>query len=122
MVYDLEHKYTLDSLHGWIDTVECFLGSDSVLVWALFGNKSDLDRTVWQIEESHLASFEKKVNLFFNVSAKTGENILTAFGEVAEVLHARVTVPGTQIKQVGESSVQLLSQSVSFNKRNRSFC
>lgn len=119
MVYDLEHKYTLDSLHEWIDTVEYCVGSDSVLVWALFGNKSDLDRTVWEIEESDLRSFDSKAHLFFNVSAKTGDNILQAFGEVVERLDATTTATlEVPRRRAGERSVRLDGT----NKRNRISC
>ena len=94
------------------------MGSDSVLVWALFGNKSDSD--IRSIEESDLGSFADRAHLFFDVSAKTGHNVQKAFDEVAELLHFKATTSGVQRKPLGGSSILLHSQKTI--KRNRVKC
>ena len=71
IVYDVGNKATFDNLNSWISFIKQVNTDKSILV--LCGNKIDLERKVTIKEAQDLANNQEL--LFFEVSAKTGENI-----------------------------------------------
>ncbi len=86
-VCDLTRADTLEDLRGWIDAVKRIAGDVPMI---LVGNKADLEEQM-QIHEKDVASFAKGVGYnHVMTSAKTGENVQTAFKAIArEIVRIR---------------------------------
>lgn len=97
LVYDVQSNYTLTDLRGWIEETEGNVDS-SQCVWALFGNKCDLNH---DFEQSVLDEYRLKLdtNLSFFTSAKTGLNVKKGFESVIANLHRRMA--GNSCKRRG---------------------
>lgn len=77
MVFSLTDSKTLEDLKYWIRELNLHCGED--LIKVLVGNKSDLteDR---QCNDEFLKEFIEEYNLkYFEVSARTGQNVNEAF-------------------------------------------
>ena len=71
IIYDISKKETFNNLNTWINFIKQVNTDNSMIV--LCGNKIDLQRKVTTQEGKNLANKEKM--MFFEVSAKNGENI-----------------------------------------------
>ena len=71
IVYEISSKDSFNNLNTWINFIKQVNTDNSMIV--LCGNKTDLQRKVTTQEGQILANKEKM--LFFEVSAKNGENI-----------------------------------------------
>ena len=71
IIYDISTKETFDNLNTWINFIKQVNTDNSMIV--LCGNKTDLQRKVTTQEGKNLANKEQM--MFFEVSAKSGENI-----------------------------------------------
>ena len=71
IIYDISSKETYDNLGTWINFIKQVNTDNSLLV--LCGNKTDLQRKVTSQEGKALANREQMI--FFEASAKTGENV-----------------------------------------------
>ena len=71
IIYDISSKETYDNLGTWINFIKQVNTDNSMLV--LCGNKTDLQRKVTSQEGKALAKREQMI--FFEASAKTGENV-----------------------------------------------
>ena len=71
IIYDVSSKDTFNNLNTWINFIKQVNTDNSMMV--LCGNKIDLERRVTTEEGKNLANKEQM--LFFEVSAKNGENI-----------------------------------------------
>ena len=71
IIYDISSKETYDNLGTWINFIKQVNTDNSMLV--LCGNKTDLQRKVTSQEGKALANREQMI--FFEASAKTGENV-----------------------------------------------
>ena len=71
IIYDISNKDTFNNLGTWINFIKQINTDSSRIV--LCGNKTDLDRKVTTEEGRILAN--KESLLFFEVSAKNGENV-----------------------------------------------
>ena len=83
LVFDLTNKETLDLVNYWADCIKKNNRDNIGLI--LFGNKSDLenDRDVTYEEGKNLA--DKLKCLYYEGSAKTGENIEFVMNEIAKI-------------------------------------
>ncbi len=81
-VCDLTRRDSLYSiLHYWLPTLESVAGVPGVLL----ANKSDLEN--WEIEKVELEEISRITGLpYLITSAKTGENVEEAFGELAKLM------------------------------------
>ena len=86
LVYDVQSNFTLSALRGWIEEIE-ENSNNTQFVWALFGNKCDLDPAGF--EQGILDDYRLKLetNLSFFMSAKTGLNVKAGFESVIASLH-----------------------------------
>jgi len=71
IIYDISSKESFNNLNTWINFIKQVNTDNSMIV--LCGNKTDLERKVTTKEGQILANKEKM--LFFEVSAKNGENV-----------------------------------------------
>ena len=71
IIYDISSKETFNNLNAWINFIKQVNTDNSMIV--LCGNKTDLQRKVTTQEGKMLANKEQM--MFFEVSAKNGENI-----------------------------------------------
>ena len=71
IIYEISSKETFNNLSTWINFIKQVNTDNSMIV--LCGNKTDLPRKVTTQEGKNLANKEQM--MFFEVSAKNGENI-----------------------------------------------
>lgn len=71
IIYDISSKDSFSNLNTWINFIKQVNTDNSMIV--LCGNKTDLERKVTSQEGQILANKEQM--LFFEVSAKNGENV-----------------------------------------------
>ena len=88
IVYDITEKRSFNNIDIWLK--ECKSVAPETIVFVLIGNKSDIiDNREVTYEEG--ANFAKEHNmLFFEVSAKNGDNIEKAFKESLELIHKNI--------------------------------
>ena len=110
LVYDVQSNFTLADLHWWIEEAQGNVDG-SRCVWAIFGNKCDLDSN---FERGVLDEYRLKLdtNLSFFTSAKTGLNVKTGFEAVIANLH-RTAIVNNWKRPIGSTSVDLNVQNKS---------
>jgi small GTP-binding protein len=86
IVYDVTRPKTLQNVRAWLEDIRRFVSSAFQLT--LVGNKVDLPREVNREDGEKLA---KEIGAeYIETSAKTGENVETAFANMAKKLLAQV--------------------------------
>lgn len=85
LVYDICDRESFEWLIKWRDQVVEYTGDMSTVVLAIVGNKADrsAERQVSE-EEGRLTAERLGVSLFFETSAKTGQNVTELFETVAK--------------------------------------
>ena len=71
IIYDVSSKDTFNNLITWINFIKQVNTDNSMMI--LCGNKTDLERRITTQEGKNLANKEQM--MFFEVSAKNGENV-----------------------------------------------
>ena len=107
MTYSVEDIETFENLPDWIQECKDNLWGSSgrEVVWAVVGNKSDLDDEVC-IERIEDLCDTLETNLHFSLSAKTGDNVEKAFKQIIESLHEhKLRLSNSSNKQTNNSFV-----------------
>ena len=87
LMYSMEDQASLDYLYEEIKNAEHLVNIEDI-VWAVVGNKSDLPSAVEEYRPRALCQL-LDTELMFSTSAKTGENVRSAFERVIREVHQR---------------------------------
>jgi small GTP-binding protein len=103
LVYDISQRETFDILHEWLGDLKKYC--DPSITIALIGNKVDLiEKRVVTKEEGE--KFAKDNNLlFFETSAKTGENIETSFIAIIDQIAKKIET--NELKLISTDNINL---------------
>jgi len=82
IVYDVSREETFKSVKKWYEDITKSAG---ILPTLIIGNKTDLERKVKK-ETAEKLALEMHA-IFYETSAKTGENVNTAFGHLANLVY-----------------------------------
>jgi small GTP-binding protein len=84
LVYDISNRNSFDNIDSWVDDINNFAPEKCVVI--LVANKTDLaDQRVVSFQEGKNKA-DKYGFLFYEVSAKLGDNILLIFGNISEAM------------------------------------
>ena len=81
LVYNINNRYSFEKVNFWLNEARNTLKNDCLYV--LIGNKKDLPREINSEEAIDFMS-KNKIDLFFEISAKTGEAFNESFMNVLE--------------------------------------
>lgn len=84
VVFDISRWHTFEELTEWISDLQEFAGKSVPFI--LIGNKLDLIKDVYgDYDKKEVEEFAKKENSYYiETSAKTGENVETAFYDLTQ--------------------------------------
>lgn len=86
IVFDLCNKKFFGSLDYWISNYKEYRDSNKIELIYLIGNKIDLDNRQIQNKDISDLMEKQKIDKYYEVSAKTGENVDKLFKEIADDL------------------------------------
>ena len=73
LVFDVTNRKSFDNIKGWLSEIQENIGNPIII---LFGNKVDVDKEKWSLNEIEIGSFAKENNLeYFEISAKNRKGI-----------------------------------------------
>lgn len=103
IVYDITSNESLESAKKWVEELKYDKPQDFLKV--LVANKVDLDDKNSLNVEAGREYAEKEGLMFFETSAKTGQNIQKMFSDIAEVLprDIRKTIEGVKLKRTNKN-------------------
>ena len=88
IIYDITEKESFNHLESWI--TECKKIAPETTLFVLIGNKNDLKESREVSYDEGLKMAEKNNMLFFETSAKNGENIEQIFKESVEYIFTNI--------------------------------
>ena len=88
IVYDITNRASFESLADWIE--DCKNSSPKTVFMVLIGNKCDLEHNREINEEEGREFAEKNGMLFFETSAKTGQNVEEVFKQSASNIAKKI--------------------------------
>ena len=88
LMYSVDDTYTFESLQSWIEEASEYCARSKKFVWAVVGNKSDLQSEVG-VDRAHQLCEHLNTKFCFHTSAKTGENVVSVFEEIIQEVHRR---------------------------------
>jgi small GTP-binding protein len=110
LVYDLTKENSLKSIENWLNEIKTTTNESEIF---LVGNKND-DEKLFPIKNKE--NFTEFVNSFYEVSAKTGNNIQKMFYNIIEIL-AEKSLKEKNFKNINNES--LLLDKNKFSKKKK---
>ncbi len=88
LVYSLIEEQSFNNIKNWYEDIKKFCGTIPIV---LFGNKLDLVDEK-KLDDSKIENLKKDINLikYYKTSAKTGENVFSAFRSIIKTLYNSV--------------------------------
>ncbi|KAI0982590.1 hypothetical protein GJ496_007575 [Pomphorhynchus laevis] len=103
LVYDITRRQTFNNLITWLTDAKALTSNNTVIL--LIGNKSDLE-TQRDVSYDEAKSFADEHGLvFFETSARTGENVESAFLDIASNIYKKIKEGSIDIN-AAETGVQ----------------
>ena len=100
LVFDLSKRDTFENVNKWIETANENLKTPNLV---LFGNKADLDKTMWKVTKEEAEDFAQKLNMkYFETSAKTRQGLEDGFSSITNDTYNRI-----KDTKDGEGGVQI---------------
>jgi len=100
LVFDLTKRETFENVNKWIETANENLKTPNLV---LFGNKADLDKTMWKVTKEEAEDFAQKLNMkYFETSAKTRQGLEDGFSSITNDTYNRI-----KDTKDGEGGVQI---------------
>ncbi len=100
LVFDLSNRDTFENVNKWIETANENLKTPNLV---LFGNKADLDKTMWKVTKEEAEDFAQKLNMkYFETSAKTRQGLEDGFSSITNDTYNRI-----KDTKDGEGGVQI---------------
>jgi small GTP-binding protein len=100
LVFDLTKRETFENVNKWIETANENLKTPNLV---LFGNKADLDKTMWKVTKEEAEDFAHKLNMkYFETSAKTRQGLEDGFSSITNDTYNRI-----KDTKDGEGGVQI---------------
>ena len=114
LAFDLSNKASFLSLNKWYNDAKDHVSDNTLFI--ICGNKKDLKHVVTNQEIENFAN-EKKINVFVEVSALTGEGIDELFGKIIKRFCDNLNINNDAKNEINNDH-DMKSQSVSLKNLN----
>ena len=121
IVFDITKKKTFDYISKWIDDINNYGNNDTVII--ILGNKSDLTAER-EISENEIKNKLNKEYLYFEVSAKNGNNISMAFDKIIKLImeNRRINERKNKLRKEEEKPKSLTNLDHNLNEKSKKCC
>ena len=124
LVYDISRRITFENIDNWI--IDLRTNGDKDILIILIGNKSDLN-SKREVNKDEAENKAEQYNIaFLETSAKNGDNIDKAFGELVEQVYNanKTSIEKNDVKVEGnnEDGISLQKDDVDEQKKTKGCC
>ena len=118
IVYDVTDTVSFDNVKQWLNEIQLYASEDVSRL--LVGNKADVEGDLKEIETIEAQEYAETHDMtLIETSAKNGDNVESAFIELAKVIKHRLT---SQTKQTEQDKIQLKKNSTRLNSSAWNCC